>query len=104
MSNVCAWSKRGAAAPVAERLWCAVSLQRRFQNPAQPTAVPISTVNGQRLLTLKQAAVYIGSHLWAVRQMLRNREIRYIKIGRSFVIDIADLDRWIERKKIGVVA
>jgi len=39
--------------------------------------------------------------MWAIRQMLRKRELPYVPVGRRFKIDKVDLDGWIERQKIG---
>ena len=75
-------------------------IQKRFKKPV----VPVVAINGPRLLSLKDAAVYLGAHLWAVRQMVRNRELPYVQIGRKYLIDRLDLDRFVERNKIGVAA
>ena len=75
-------------------------IQKRFKKPV----VPAVAISGPRLLSLKDAAVYLGAHLWAVRQLVRNREIPYVPTGRGFKIDKIGLDRWIERQKIGVAA
>jgi len=42
--------------------------------------------------------------VWAVRQMVRKRELPYVPVGPGFKIDKIDLDRWIERAKIGGLA
>ncbi len=75
-------------------------IQKRFKKPV----VPVVAINGPRLLSLKDGAVYLGAHLWAVRQMVRNRELPYVQIGRKYLIDRLDLDRFVERNKIGVAA
>jgi excisionase family DNA binding protein len=54
-----------------------------------------------RLLSIKDAAAYLGARVWAIRQMMRKRELPYLPVGRGFKIDKIDLDRWIERQKIG---
>ena len=36
-----------------------------------------------------------------MRQMLRKRELPYVPVGGRFKIDKVELDRWIERQKIG---
>jgi excisionase family DNA binding protein len=75
-------------------------IQKRFKKPV----VPVVAINGPRLLSLKDAAVYLGAHLWAVRQMVRGRELPYVQIGRKHLIDRLDLDQYIEEIKIGVAA
>jgi excisionase family DNA binding protein len=71
---------------------------RRFKKPVV-SPQPISA--GPRLLSIKDAAAYLGASVWAIRQMLRNRRLPYVPVGRGFKIDKIDLDRWIERQKIG---
>ncbi len=73
-------------------------IQRRFKKPVVPPQ-PISA--GPRRLLIKDAAAYFGARVWAIRQMLRKRELPYVPVGRGFKIDKVDLDRWIERQKIG---
>jgi len=75
-------------------------IQKRFK---KPVATPVA-ISGPRLLSLKDAAVYLGAHLWAVRQMVRGRELPYVQIGRKHLIDKVDLDKFIETNKIGLVA
>lgn len=77
-----------------------VAIQKRFK---KPVSIPTPFV-GPRLLSLKDSASYLGAHLWAVRQMVRNQELPYVQIGRKFLIDRIDLDRYIEQNKIGVAA
>jgi len=62
-------------------------------------AKPMSA--GPRLLSIKDVAVYLGARVWAMRQMLRKRELPYVPVGGRFKIDKVELDRWIERQKIG---
>ena len=63
------------------------------------SAKPMSA--GPRLLSIKDVAVYLGARVWAIRQMLRKRELPYVPVGGRFKIDKVELDRWIERQKIG---
>jgi len=75
-------------------------IQKRFKRPVAPAVV----ISGPRLLSLKDAAVYLGAHLWAVQQMVRGRELPYVQIGRKHLVDRVDLDKFIERNKVGVAA
>ncbi len=77
-----------------------MSLQKRFKKPD----APVVAISGPRLLSVKDAATYLGAHLWAIRQMVRKRELPYVQIGRKHLIDRLDLDRYIERNKVGVAA
>ena len=83
-----------------------MSLQNRFKKNPAPVAVSFS---GPRLLTLKQAAEYIGHSVDLVREMVNSRELPHIPKGRGeernhVLVDRLDLDRWVEKKKVGVAA
>jgi excisionase family DNA binding protein len=80
-------------------------LQSRFKK--KPPLNPVQLVNNSaspRLLNLKQSAEYLSAHPWALRQMVRTRQIPHVRIGRSYLIDRLDLDHYIDQKKIGVAA
>jgi excisionase family DNA binding protein len=53
----------------------------------------------KRLYTINEAAHYLGRSAWAVREMLWAGKIPYIKDGRRVLVDIKDMDAWIERTK-----
>jgi excisionase family DNA binding protein len=62
---------------------------------AQRTTHPVA-----RLMTVKQAAFYIGHSVPSMRDMLYRRELQCIQKGKGKVwIDIKDLDQWIEQSK-----
>lgn len=52
-----------------------------------------------RLLTVKAAAAYLSATVWAVRTLGWSKQIPTIKIGRGFLFDREDLDRYIEQQK-----
>jgi len=64
---------------------------QRIQNPVRP-----------RLLPLKKAAELLGVTDWAMRTFIWNGVIPYVRYpgGRKMFIDVADLDRFVERNKI----
>lgn len=49
-----------------------------------------------RMLTIPQAAAYIGGSVKFVRSLIWSRQLRYVKAGKRFVIDRAELDRWLD--------
>jgi excisionase family DNA binding protein len=53
-----------------------------------------------RLLTIEQAAQYIGRSKEAVEQMVFNREWPVIRKGRRVHIERERLDEWIERNRV----
>ena len=74
-------------------------IRRKLYSSAPPavsagSAAPVSFPT-QRLLRIPQAAQYLGASVWSVRDLLRRKELIKIRLGRKFLIDIADLDAWI---------
>jgi excisionase family DNA binding protein len=63
--------------------------------PAQTPVTPVTP----RLLTKKDAAIYLGATFWAVRDLCWAGELTAIRIGKRDCLDIRDLDAWIEKKK-----
>lgn len=54
-----------------------------------------------RLLTVNQAALYLSSTTWAVRKLAWSQTIPFIRLGTRLLFDLVDLDRFIERAKLG---
>ena len=55
---------------------------------------------GVRLLTVSQAAVYLGTTVATLYSKIWRREIPFIKMGRSVRFDVVDLDELIEQSKV----
>ena len=53
-----------------------------------------------RLLGVREAAAYLGSTVWAIRTLVWEEQIPYIRIGKRLLIDRADLDNFVDRHKI----
>ncbi len=53
----------------------------------------------QRLLTLREAARYLGLSTWTIRELIWRGEILRVRISRKILIDRDDLDRYIEARK-----
>lgn len=51
------------------------------------------------LLTVKQAAVYLGRSEQSVQHLIFQKEIPVVRIGRRVHLDRRDLDAWIEANK-----
>jgi len=65
----------------------------------------IQSANGKskapaRLLTVKDAAAYIGRTEQAVQHLIHRRELVVVRKGRRVHLDRSDLDRWIEANKV----
>jgi hypothetical protein len=63
--------------------------------PEVPTVVPSIT---PRLLSVPLAAIYLSGTNWYVEEILRSGELPYRVSGKGRVIDIADLDAWIDKQ------
>jgi len=53
-----------------------------------------------RLLTVNQAAEYLGTTPSTLYSKIWRREIPFVKWGRSVRFDVSDLDEMIERSKV----
>ena len=53
-----------------------------------------------RLLTVKEAATYVGRTEQALQHLIHKREIIVVRKGRRVHLDRTDLDRWIEANKV----
>ena len=60
-----------------------------------------NTPLGPRLLSLKQAAVFLGLSLWAMRERIWAGEIPVIRFpgGRKLYIDVNDLEDFVTKNK-----
>jgi excisionase family DNA binding protein len=53
----------------------------------------------KRLLSVSEAAVYLGMTQWGVRGLIYNGKIPSVRNGRRVFLDIEDMNRWIEENK-----
>lgn len=53
----------------------------------------------RRLLTVEQSAEYLALSRKSIHEMLANHKLVGVKFGRKTMLDIRDLDQWIERNK-----
>jgi excisionase family DNA binding protein len=53
-----------------------------------------------RLLTVSQAAVFVGRSKSAVEHLIHRREIPVVRHGRSVRLDVTDLQKWLEKDKV----
>jgi excisionase family DNA binding protein len=74
---------------LAERV--AVKVSERAQQGAAPVK--------PRLLTVDQAAVYIGRTKEAVQHLISNSKLPSVRSDRRVFVDVLDLDAWIEDNK-----
>ncbi|MDA2933440.1 excisionase family DNA-binding protein [Acidobacteria bacterium AH-259-D05] len=56
-----------------------------------------------RLLSYQAATQYLSLSYWTVRHMVVEGQIPHLKVGSRVLIDVEDLNKWIEQhKEIGV--
>lgn len=65
---------------------------------SKPSQTSVQTPIAARLVTIKQAAAYCSCAVWAIRQAIWSKELRACRIGRRFLIDRNDLDRFIDAR------
>jgi excisionase family DNA binding protein len=53
----------------------------------------------KRLYNIPEAGQYLGRTIWAVREMIYAGKIPFVQDGRRILLDICDMDAWIERNK-----
>lgn len=51
------------------------------------------------LITVKEAAAYLGIRESRLRSAIRKKEVRYVKFDRLVRFDIEDLEQWIKKSK-----
>ena len=67
------------------------------------TSVMESDVLLPRLLSYEAATRYLSLSYWTVRHMVVEGHIPHIKSGKRVLIDVQDLDEWIDKnKEVGV--
>jgi excisionase family DNA binding protein len=57
------------------------------------------TVIPHRLLTLPEAAHYLGCTFWSVRELIWKGQLPYTRFGKRFQVDRQDLDELVDREK-----
>ncbi len=53
----------------------------------------------KRLYDLKEASLYMGRTVCALREMIWAGKLPVVKDGRRIFLDIIDMDNWIEKSK-----
>jgi excisionase family DNA binding protein len=53
-----------------------------------------------RLLTVEQAAMYLGRTKEAVQHMIASGKLPVVKTDRRVFLDVKDLDEWIDKSKM----
>jgi excisionase family DNA binding protein len=59
----------------------------------------IEPKNQSRWLDVKKAASHLGTSVSFVRNLIWDGSVPYVRAGKKFVVDQADLDAWMIRNK-----
>ncbi len=78
------------------RTQCDDCRDKRLSYMKDSSSVPSAIT--PRLLRLREAAFYLSSTTWFIEELVRTCKIRSRIIGKRRVIDIRDLDAWIEKQ------
>lgn len=57
-----------------------------------------------RLLRIQDAARYLSATTWFVETLIREKKIPSLILGKRRVLDVYDLDAWIEKQKAQLIA
>jgi excisionase family DNA binding protein len=52
-----------------------------------------------RLLTVEQAAAYLGATLWCMRRIILRKEVPVVQVGKRQNVAREDLDTWVAAHK-----
>ena len=50
---------------------------------------------------MEDGAKYMAIHVWALRQIIRKGKIPFQTVGRGYILDSVDMDRYLEKNKVG---
>ncbi|HWQ56662.1 MAG TPA: helix-turn-helix domain-containing protein [Bryobacteraceae bacterium] len=74
------------------------AVAERLAGRLRPLLVAARSVP-KRLLSVEEAAVYLGRSKSAIHALVEHGKIPVVRIDRRRFFDLPDLDRWIEKHK-----
>lgn len=69
-------------------------------DPAERESPLAKAPFSRRLCSIEQASHYLAVSTWTVRRMVWNGELPHLRRGRRILLDLRDLDAWIDREKV----
>ena len=63
------------------------------------TADSKKTFQGKRLISIKEAGAYLSRSPWTVAEMVRTGKLPYVRDCKRKLLDLQDLDAWIDSNK-----
>lgn len=79
--------------------------RRKKSVQASPVATPITVPESKaapRLLRIAEAAHYLSATPWFIRSLIWGRQIPYITFGKRHLLDVRDLDSYVDSRKAAV--
>lgn len=70
----------------------------------EKTGQRVSSPLSKRLLTLKEAAAFLGVGIWTMRDLVWSRSIPLVRFKRRMYFDVRDLEQLIERSTDTILA
>ncbi len=67
--------------------------------PEKRRTIDEAPIVSPRLLTLPEAAHYLGCTLWSIRELIWKGQLPYTRFGKRFQVDRRDLDELVDREK-----
>lgn len=71
-----------------------------ISNDRQVKGLMTSKETECRLLTIPAAASYLSATTWAIRCLIWEGALPYVRLGRRHLVDRADLDALVDRHKL----
>lgn len=68
-------------------------MAKEIQKPVNPRR------REKRLYSIPEAARYLGRSRWALREMIWAGKLPIVRDGRRILLDVGDMDDWIEKNK-----
>jgi excisionase family DNA binding protein len=53
----------------------------------------------RRIFSINEIAIFLGRSKWTIAEMIRTGKLPYIKDGKRKLLDILDVEQWIEKNK-----
>ena len=69
------------------------------QSPSAISPANQQSIAQPRLLRITEAARYLGTTPWFIRSLIWSRSIPFLQLGKRHLIDVHDLDIYIEAQK-----
>ena len=79
--------------------------RRKKSVQASPAATPITVPESKaapRLLRIAEAARYLSATPWFIRSLIWSRSIPFLQLGKRHLIDVRDLDSYVDSQKAAV--